>query len=290
MLQVLARLTLHHRPNQSRQGITYGCHNHNCGLSHSWAVAGKAKEASARSCHQEVLCQSKTALAAAAAAPAAAAAAAEGSASDPTGGSAEPDGVTAGGAEAPAGAAEAAAKPVTVRVCDVLDAPAANGYLSAAELVLQLNLPGLGHRLLELAAGNGEQADTEQSLCSQPASEPPAATDRFRPGPATSCVCHTLRSTQRARQQLTTSVAWPAGLKDPEGLLARRLRLAQARVAVAAGDSQAALSVLWELAEGVPAGGSDEEKGVMQLLLGDATYQVCGGQRPACMRSPGSWS
>lgn len=72
------------------------------------------------------------------------------------------------------------------------------------------------------------------------------------------------------------SVALPAGLRDPEGLLTRRLRLAQARVAVAAGDSETALSVLRELSEGVAAGGSDEEKGVMQLLLGDATYQVRG--------------
>jgi hypothetical protein len=31
--------------------------------------------------------------------------------------------------------------------------PAANGYLAAAELVLRLNLPGLGLKLLELATG-----------------------------------------------------------------------------------------------------------------------------------------
>jgi hypothetical protein len=130
-------------------------HTTTAGCLYCCGVAGKAKESSARSCHQEVLRQSKTTLAAAAAAAeaaaaAAAAAAAEGNVSCPTGDSAEPEGVTAGEAAAGPGA--------SVRVCDVLDAPAANGYLSAAELVLQLNLPGLGHRLLELAAGDDESA------------------------------------------------------------------------------------------------------------------------------------
>lgn len=55
--------------------------------------------------------------------------------------------------------------------------PGANGYLAAAELVLQLHLPGLARKLLELAAG----------------------------------------------------------LKDPEGLLARRLKLAHTRAALAKG-------------------------------------------------------
>lgn len=41
-----------------------------------------------------------------------------------------------------------------------------------------------------------------------------------------------------------------------------------------AGDTEQALSLLREVAEGLAADGTDEEKGVLQLLLGDATYQV----------------
>lgn len=41
-----------------------------------------------------------------------------------------------------------------------------------------------------------------------------------------------------------------------------------------AGDTTQALSLLREVAEGLAASGTDEEKGVLQLLLGDATYQV----------------
>jgi hypothetical protein len=44
----------------------------------------------------------------------------------------------------------------------------------------------------------------------------------------------------------------------------------------AAGDTTKALSLLREVAEGLSAGGIDEEKGVLQMLLGDATYQVRG--------------
>lgn len=70
------------------------------------------------------------------------------------------------------------------------------------------------------------------------------------------------------------AVVVPTGLKDPHGLLARRLQLAHSRAANAAGDTQQAVLLLQAVAEGLAADGSDEERGVMQLLLGDAQYQV----------------
>lgn len=64
------------------------------------------------------------------------------------------------------------------------------------------------------------------------------------------------------------------GLKDPEGLLSRRLKLAQVAAAVAAGSAEEALTLLRQLAEGLGPDASDEEKGGMQLLLGGVTYKV----------------
>jgi ParB-like chromosome segregation protein Spo0J len=64
-----------------------------------------------------------------------------------------------------------------------------------------------------------------------------------------------------------------AGLKDADGVLTRRLKMAHARAAVGAGDNQQALLLLREVAEGL-SDATDEEKGIMQLLLGDTSYQV----------------
>ena len=57
-------------------------------------------------------------------------------------------------------------------------------------------------------------------------------------------------------------------------MLVRRLQLARARAASTAGDTAQALELLRELAEGLTLGGTEEEKGVMQLLLGDVQHQV----------------
>jgi Cdc6-like AAA superfamily ATPase len=62
----------------------------------------------------------------------------------------------------------------------------------------------------------------------------------------------------------------PAGLKDPAGQLARRMKLAQVAVAQQSGDVQRALQLLRELAE---AGGEDAKMQV-QVLLGDVQYEV----------------
>jgi pyruvate/2-oxoglutarate dehydrogenase complex dihydrolipoamide acyltransferase (E2) component len=122
-----------------------GCQVWNLPFLRTWCT-GKAKEASARSCHQEVLRQSKAAKAAAAAAEAANTAAAAAAAAAAC--ASAPD----NGAAAPSDAVEPVQQPAApVPVADVM--PAANGYLAAAELVLQLNLPGLGLKLLELATG-----------------------------------------------------------------------------------------------------------------------------------------
>ena len=123
---------------------------------------GKEKEASARSCHQEVLRQCKAAWAGAAAAaaaaaakpaeasPAAAAASSSSSSSDqPAETSSTPasEPTAANGAEAPAPVESAVARVPS----DLM--PGANGYLAAGELALQLKLPGLAVKLLDLAAG-----------------------------------------------------------------------------------------------------------------------------------------
>lgn len=90
----------------------------------------------------------------------------------------------------------------------------------------------------------------------------------------------------------------PSGLKDPDGVLALRLKLAHTRAACQAGDTSRALTLLREMSEGLTTtalssasaaaaavlGGSgepsDEEKGLLQLLLGDVQYQV---SRPLVM-------
>lgn len=127
---------------------------------------GKEKEASARSCHQEVLRQSKAAWAAAAAAAAAsqqtaAAAAASGSSRPAAETSSSPSGsndpTTAAGAFGAADQAAAASAAAGIG-CVLAIMPGANGYLAAAGLVLQLNLPELAAKLLELAAGERRQA------------------------------------------------------------------------------------------------------------------------------------
>jgi hypothetical protein len=64
-------------------------------------------------------------------------------------------------------------------------------------------------------------------------------------------------------------------------VLTRRLNLAHARAAVGVGDVQQALLLLRGVAEGL-SDSTDEEKGIMQLLLGDTTYQV----RPTGRRAP----
>lgn len=90
-------------------------------------LAGKAKEAQARSCHQEVVRQSKAAL-----------------------GSSNNNGSSTissnGSQEEPA----AEVKPASLSGDAAI---AANGYLAAAEAALQLRLPALGSHLLELATG-----------------------------------------------------------------------------------------------------------------------------------------
>jgi hypothetical protein len=69
---------------------------------------------------------------------------------------------------------------------------------------------------------------------------------------------------------LTSMLQLPAGLKDPAGQLARRMKLAQVGVAQQSGDVQRALQLLRELAE---AGGEDAKMQV-QVLLGDVQYEV----------------
>jgi hypothetical protein len=64
-------------------------------------------------------------------------------------------------------------------------------------------------------------------------------------------------------------------LKDPDGALSKRLKLAHVQGAVASGDVERALVLLREMAEELGTGSCDEEKGVLQLLLGDAQYKVC---------------
>jgi hypothetical protein len=150
-------------------------------------LPGKAKQSAARSCHQEVLRICKATWAAAAEAAAAAAAAAPGSSSDSS--SSSPADPASTQQDNPTSSPEpeqaVAAQPVSAAdnaaghaAVDIM--PGANGYLAAAELVLQLHLPGLARKLLDLAAG----------------------------------------------------------LKDPEGVLARRLKLAHTRAALATGVSQ----------------------------------------------------
>lgn len=107
----------------------------------SFCAAGKAKEAQARSCHQEVVRQSKAVLAAS-------------SCSIPVAGSGSSGSVRSSGngsiEDAPAGGSGNIACPVALLGAA---AAAANGYLAAAELILHLKLPALAGQLLELAAG-----------------------------------------------------------------------------------------------------------------------------------------
>lgn len=103
-----------------RLGLSSSCPTHATTLLN----AGKPKEAQARSCHQEVIRQSKAALA--------------GSSSATRAGSLLDDGV-----------------PVVHKTRELSSdaAVAANGYLAAAELCLLLDLPLLAGQLLEAAAG-----------------------------------------------------------------------------------------------------------------------------------------
>jgi hypothetical protein len=116
--------------------------------------AGKEKEVSARSCHQEVLRQCKAAWAAAAAAQQTSSSSSQ-PAAETVGSSSTTSDPTNAAAASSLGAAEQAAVTAGAGVGCVSGVvmPGANGYLAAAELVLQLNLPGLAAKLLELAAG-----------------------------------------------------------------------------------------------------------------------------------------
>lgn len=89
-------------------------------------AAGKPKEAQARSCHQEVMRQSKAALA----------------------------GITSLNSSNSAASLDDGGPPELKSAELSGDAMiAANGYLAAAELCLLLQLPGLAGQLLDLAAG-----------------------------------------------------------------------------------------------------------------------------------------
>jgi hypothetical protein len=101
-------------------------------------TVGKPKEAQARSCHQEVVRQSKAVLAAYI--PAASSGSC-GSARNSANGSME---------DAQAVGSSSSSSPVPLSGGA---AAAANGYLAAAELALHLKLPALAGQLLELAAG-----------------------------------------------------------------------------------------------------------------------------------------
>jgi hypothetical protein len=106
----------------------------------SSCAAGKAKEAQARSCHQEVVLQSKAVLAA-------------NSCSVPESSSSTSGGMRSSGngsvQDAPADSSSSGSAVPLVGGA----AAAANGYLAAAELALHLKLPALAGQLLELAAG-----------------------------------------------------------------------------------------------------------------------------------------
>lgn len=120
-------------------------HTPRCGATHHLHLvalaAGKVKEASARSCHQEVLRRCKAAWASAAATSNSSAVS---SVSDSSPAATTDAPSTSDAAGCAVGVVEGAAGSVM---------PGANGYLAAAELALQLTLPGLATRLLELAAG-----------------------------------------------------------------------------------------------------------------------------------------
>jgi hypothetical protein len=125
--------------------------------------AGKEKEVSARSCHQEVLRQCKAAWAAAAAAQQTSSSSSQ--QATVTGGSSSTNttsDLSSAAAASSLGAAEQAAVAAGLGAGCVATVvmPSANGYLAAAELVLQLNLPGLAAKLLELAAGERLLPDT----------------------------------------------------------------------------------------------------------------------------------
>jgi len=72
-------------------------------------------------------------------------------------------------------------------------------------------------------------------------------------------------------------------------VLARRLQLAHSRAASAFGDTQQAVLLLQAVAEGLAADGSDEERGVMQLLLGDAQYRVSCHRQQGCQYCGACW-
>jgi hypothetical protein len=177
-------------------------------------------------------------------------------------------------------------------------AAAANGYLAAAELVLQLKLPGLAGQLLELAAGGccmqlgcvgdccNKRTTTASMDCVAACSN---CARRARCNQQSQASCNAQRFTaQRFTAAFLTQrggciIMWlayygslclllppPAGLKDPASQLARRMKLAHVAVAQQSGDTERALQLLRELEE---AGGEDAKLQV-QVLLGDVQYEV----------------
>jgi hypothetical protein len=69
----------------------------------------------------------------------------------------------------------------------------------------------------------------------------------------------------------------PTGVKDADGLCAQRLQVARIKAAAAGGDAVQSLELLQEFATQLAeAGASDEDKGVVQLLLADINFQVRG--------------
>lgn len=165
--------------NRQQAGLHRAAHVPHVPLPRS--PAGKGKEASARSCHQEVVRRAKAAQAAARAAAAADATSGKPSSEASTGGGggSSTGGAGAGDANVASAAtplpAEAAAAtqgspslPISAPLPPAADAPAApacvpwipdlNGYLAAAEVVLQLQLPHLATQLLEAAAGGARAA------------------------------------------------------------------------------------------------------------------------------------